>query len=443
SGGMGSVYRGIQLSVDLDVAIKVMRFTADMSEAARRQLTERFHLEARATSHLKDPHIVEVHKFGETDDGLLYLVLELIDGTSLADIIKAEAPLPSSRAARIGAQIARACAAAHAKMVIHRDLKPRNVMLYETASGAEHVKVLDFGIASIVDPTAGAPSSTADTFELTRQGQLLGSPRYMAPEQWQGEQVMAATDLYALGCVIYEMLTGRFPYEDAGSLASLKSAHLDAPELALPDDLPLTASSRAAWNTLLCRLMNKRASARMSSATEAVEALEALVALGDLVEPGEAPPLCLHVAKRDQWPESAEVPTLCIPRDLTGGAALAALDRGLGAFEVEGPEGPPEHAWVGYQAPMDDLLAVWLFTDGSAHRESSAARTLAEYTKLCRKGLSAEDVPLPVRPRCVYEELKRPYYARLDDPEAMSALWAEVTGLFEHLVAGIAAGAMP
>src|SRR4029450_12357147 len=170
-------------------------------------LPERVRVEARAAARLRHPHVVEVHDYGQTEDDLPYVVMELVDGRSLADVLTRGA-LPWRSAALIGAQIATALAAAHALGVVHRDVKPSNVMV--TSKG---VKLVDFGISATV--------GEADRIG----GEVLGTPAYLAPERIRGGPVRPATDVYALGLLLYLMLAGRLPWQ-ASTTTQQRKAHL-------------------------------------------------------------------------------------------------------------------------------------------------------------------------------------------------------------------------
>jgi serine/threonine-protein kinase len=200
-GGMARVHRGTDRRLGRAVAIIVLAEPFDRDRA----FVARFEREARAAARLSHPNIVSVFDTG-SDHGTPFIVMELVDGVTLADRLAREGPLPPSEAARISAEVAQALAAAHGAGVIHRDVKPGNVML----SSGGGVKVVDFGIAH---------ASSAE--EITRTGVVLGSPRYLSPEQAQGAPGDERSDLYGVGCVLYEMLTGRPPFEGGDPIATL------------------------------------------------------------------------------------------------------------------------------------------------------------------------------------------------------------------------------
>src|SRR5882757_8325358 len=203
-GGMGTVYRARHVLIDRPVAIKVLnpRFVED--EAAR----TRFRREARAAGRLQHANAVTVTDFGESHDGYVYLVMELLEGRTLRDVLAKEAPLDAARAVSLMMQISAAVAAAHDAGIIHRDLKPANIFIVQRAEVPALVKVLDFGIAKV----AADFLDEDDHLTLTQVGAMIGTPRYMSPEQCSGSPLTAAADVYSLGVILYEMLTGTVPF---------------------------------------------------------------------------------------------------------------------------------------------------------------------------------------------------------------------------------------
>jgi len=206
-GGMGTVYRARHLLMDRPVAIKVLHPRFVDNEAAR----TRFQLEARAAVMLHHLNAVSVTDFGQTSDGNVYLVMELLEGRTLRDIIAKEAPLETARATSIMLQTSAAVAAAHKAGIIHRDLKPSNIFVTQSANAPGVVKVLDFGIAKLAFDKFGNEDATA----VTLPGTPIGTPRYMAPEQYEGRELTGAADVYSLGVILYEMLAGMAPFTGA------------------------------------------------------------------------------------------------------------------------------------------------------------------------------------------------------------------------------------
>ena len=244
-GGMGAVYKAEQMSLKRTVAVKLLR----PEVAGSQMLLARFNAEAQAVAKLSHPNTVNIYDFGQDSDGTLFIAMEFIEGKSLRQLIHTEAPIALPRALRIAAQIASSLTDAHAASIVHRDLKPDNVMLQERGKQRDVVRVLDFGIAKLRDE--GRQTQMA----MTQAGDMLGTPQYMAPEQIRAEQIDGRTDVYALGCILYEMVTGRLPFEGTTVMALLSKHLLEAvvppsrrrPELGLPpaiDQLVLSAMAK-------------------------------------------------------------------------------------------------------------------------------------------------------------------------------------------------------
>jgi len=210
-GGMGTVYRARHLLIDRPVAVKVLnpRFVED--EAAR----TRFQREARAAGRLQHVNAVTVTDFGQSQDGYVYIVMELLEGRTLQNVLAKEAPLDSARAVALMLQISAAVAAAHEAGIIHRDLKPANIFIVQRAEVPAVVKVLDFGIAKLAIESL----EEEEPMTLTQIGAMIGTPRYMSPEQCDGAELTPAADVYSLGVILYEMLTGTVPFSGSTPLA--------------------------------------------------------------------------------------------------------------------------------------------------------------------------------------------------------------------------------
>lgn len=228
-GGMGQVWAGYDERLDRPVAVKFLRQT-EVPEDGREVAAKRFRREARATARLDHPGVPAVHDLGQHGDDL-YIVMQLVPGAVLADLIAEEEELPIGQAAAIAAQVCDVLTAAHAASLVHRDLKPQNLMITPTGT----VKVLDFGVAALLE--------SAEASRLTATGHTLGTPTYIAPEQAEGGAVGPGADLYALGCILFEMLTGHPPYEAKSALDMLHK-HMRAPVPVItkyrpdvPDDL--------------------------------------------------------------------------------------------------------------------------------------------------------------------------------------------------------------
>lgn len=211
TGGMGTVYRATHLLIDRPVAIKVLNPRYVEDEAAQ----TRFRREARAAGRIQHTNAVTVTDFGRTPEGLVYIVMELLEGRTLRDVLAREAPLDTARAVSMMLQVAAAVGAAHDAGVIHRDLKPANIFIVQRKDAPPFVKVLDFGIAKL----AAEAIDDDDPQTLTAVGAMIGTPRYMSPEQCEGARLTPASDVYSLGIILYEMLTGTAPFNGTSPIA--------------------------------------------------------------------------------------------------------------------------------------------------------------------------------------------------------------------------------
>ncbi|HXN40998.1 MAG TPA: serine/threonine-protein kinase, partial [Myxococcaceae bacterium] len=211
-GGMGKVYQARILALDKPVALKVLRG----SLMAEPRTVARFRREAQAASRLSHPNSINVLDFGETDSGAYYIAMEWVDGKDLHAVLTKDWPLPEARVIRLVSQVLSALSDAHAAGIIHRDLKPENIMVQQLRDEPDFVKVLDFGIAKIVDPlTEDGP--------LTRAGFVCGTPEYMSPEQAGGGDLDARSDLYSVGVLLYQLTTGVLPFVDpSGAVVAAK-----------------------------------------------------------------------------------------------------------------------------------------------------------------------------------------------------------------------------
>jgi eukaryotic-like serine/threonine-protein kinase len=273
-GGMGTIYKATHLRLDKSVAVKLIN--PNLSTDA--EFVRRFQREAKAASRLEHPNIAVAHDFGATTDGTLYMVMEFVDGQTLRDVLRADGPLDPPRIVRILRQVADALERAHEQSVVHRDLKPQNIMLAKGRKGQEVVKLLDFGIAK---------SLSDGPTQLTATGLVLGTPQYMSPEQVQATTIDGRSDLYALGVILYEMLIGEVPFNKGSALAT-SICHLHehpVPPSVRRPDLVISPTLEA----IAMRCLEKKPDDRFASAGEFAEALE-----GVATEP--APPLPSDVA---------------------------------------------------------------------------------------------------------------------------------------------------
>src|SRR3954454_5039521 len=237
-GGMGVVYKATQLALDRTVALKLIAPEVADDEDFR----ERFKRESRIAASIEHPNVIPVHEAGEVE-GRLYIVMRYVDGTDLRELVAREGPLAPERAARIVAQVAEALDAAHARGLVHRDIKPANVLIARRGE-TDHVYLTDFGLTKHSSGESG----------LTKTGQWVGTLDYVAPEQIEGGAVDARTDVYALGAVLYQALTGRVPFERDTEVSKMW-AHISDPP---PSAVAKRPELPRALDAVIARAMAKK-----------------------------------------------------------------------------------------------------------------------------------------------------------------------------------------
>lgn len=299
AGGMGAVYRARQVGMQRDVAIKVLLRELTENETVLR----RFHLEALAVSKLKHPNTIQIFDFGETEEGLLYIAMELLEGRPLQKVVADERQLAVKRALHILEQTAKSLREAHTKGIVHRDLKPDNIFLQVVGEDSDYVKVLDFGVAKVAE-------GDGQNKTLTKAGSIFGTPKYMSPEQSRGGEIDARSDIYALGIILYELLTGRVPFNAENPLGILIK-HLQEvpppfglvrPDLVIPEQV----------ERFVLKLLAKSVDDRPQTTEAIIREIEKLQA--------EIPPLFRTVVTReDAEAAGIEISTL----------SLTALDTSL------------------------------------------------------------------------------------------------------------------
>ncbi|HSE98643.1 MAG TPA: serine/threonine-protein kinase, partial [Blastocatellia bacterium] len=259
-GGMGRVYRATHIHMDHTVALKVLHPELASDQVAM----ERFRREARAAAQIHHQNAVAVTDFGVTKDNTIaYLVMEFLDGYDLSQKIERQRHLGFDEAFHITRQICAALQAAHSKGIIHRDLKPDNIWLVEGSDGSDLVKVLDFGIAKL--------KSTTEMIKLTQQGAIVGTPHYMSPEQCRGEDLDPRSDVYSLGVILYEMLTGEVPFQarTAVGVVIKHATESPRPPRRVRTDMPQQVED------VVLRALEKKREQRQSSALQVAQEFEA------------------------------------------------------------------------------------------------------------------------------------------------------------------------
>jgi serine/threonine-protein kinase len=344
-GGMGKVYYGEQVQLGRPCAVKVFDPRAAGADAT--EFSKRFLLEASISSKLTHPNAITIFDYGQTEDGICYIAMEYLAGLTLGDELRKSGRLEPERAISIAMQIARALREAHSLGVVHRDMKPGNVFLVKGDDNEDFVKVLDFGLVKQTTPS--------DEGIHTQVGQIMGSPKYMAPEQIQGKEVDGRTDIYSLGAVLYTMLTGKPPFDRTNEMAMMLAHVSEAvppmgnvvPDLMLPPGL----------EAVVMRCLAKEPAYRFVSMDELLQALRfqgptlfgAQTAMYDAIQfPGAAamaPPPSIEL----QEPEPARKNALLVWIGV-GVGALAVVG-GVAVFALR-MQSTPEAPAVSVSAPL-------------------------------------------------------------------------------------------
>ncbi len=340
-GAMGTVYKAVDPVIERTVAIKTINLNLSKQELAG--FEERFYREAKSAGRLNHPNIITIYDVGETD-GIAYIAMEYLEGESLRDMLDSGVVLPAEIIADLVSRIAGALDYAHRHHIVHRDIKPANIMV--TAS--RDVKIMDFGIAQI--PTGSR----------TQLGTVLGSPKYMAPEQVAGQATDNRTDIFALGVVLYEMLTGKPPFE---------GDNLSAIMYQILNEAPMPPSARnprvpAAFDGVIARALAKRPEDRYASAGEFARALRALAGLP---EADDALPAVPAKAKgvAASAPADPQAATVFLPPRAAGESGTAAAAIG---------DARQTRRWLALALVPLAALAAYLLLDRSPQPASDEAR---------------------------------------------------------------------
>lgn len=354
-GGMGLVYKAKHAVLQKPLAIKVLRPDVSNDE----EIITRFRQEAQSATAIGNEHIIDISDFGTLPDGSTYFVMEYLEGSDLTTAIETARPMPQTRTVHIALQLCKALGAAHDRGIVHRDLKPDNIYLITRGGDSDFVKVLDFGIAKV----------GSGTMKLTKAGQVFGTPHYMSPEQCAGAAVDRRTDVYAIGVILYEMASGRVPF-DADNLMGILTQHMYQKPIP-PHELPPPVAVDPGLEAIILKCLAKKAEQRYQSMAELAEDLERLNVgatpgavmeavdrqshtgtTGDYgnaptalrLEVGDAPSLPVNKSKMPMWIGLAAV--------LLVGGAVAAFASG-GDSDAESTEltPPPAAAAPAQNAP--------------------------------------------------------------------------------------------
>ncbi|MDC0748744.1 serine/threonine-protein kinase [Polyangium mundeleinium] len=333
SGGMGSVYKAAQPAMNRMVAVKILH----PKLANRKDLVSRFRREARAMSHLTHPNTVKVLLYGELEDGSLYIVMEYLEGKNLNQIVRKEGPMGLDRAIPVLIQVCGALQEAHSQGIVHRDLKPENIFLSTNGGLRDFPKVLDFGLAKVTEREL-RPGSVM----LTQEGMVFGTPEFMSPEQAQGKPLDARSDIYSLAVILYEMLTGKLPF-DARTPMEFIQHHVTKPPLALETRVPGKTFPQG-LGAVIAKALEKRPEDRYTTAADFADALKPYAPGGGKGFSGLFPASSVEVLEKasrshaelahvpEQKPESqrqpppAPAPTPSSSRQGGGASAPTAMD---------------------------------------------------------------------------------------------------------------------
>ena len=373
-GGMGAVYQAEHLLMHKRVAIKVLH--PELTRVP--EVVARFEREAMAAAHIDHPNVAAATDFGKLSDGSFFLVLEFVEGRSLREAI-AEGPLEPGRAAAITKQVLAGLQRAHALGIVHRDLKPENIMLVPREGSGEVIKILDFGIAKVPMGDLMAANEGPKREALTQLGMVYGTPEYMAPEQALGEEIDARADLYALGVVLFEMLTGRRPF-DAPTKVQILGLVVSQPVPKLRA-LYEGCTASPSLEAFVRKLLEKTPQGRFADARSALEALDAV----SLVASPEPVPVAAPTAEQDPRKAAAqERPPLASRLTLAAaiaGVVVAALVL-VGVLSKRQPDEkqPPPGGLVG-RAPVGSAVPP----PEASPAELDAAKDVAAAEALTRK----------------------------------------------------------
>jgi serine/threonine protein kinase len=362
-GKSGTIYRAEHVTLRRKVAIKVLHHELSRDDLA----IERFRREATSVAEIDNEHIVEIHDFGRTPDGRLYLAMELLEGETLDAALARDGKMAVERAADVVMQVGEALVEAHSVGFVHRDLRPRNVYLASRRGKANFVKLLDFGLSKLVE-SGGAAASTS-------LGMTFGDPRYMSPEQAKGDAIDRRADIYSLGCIAYEMLTGEPPFA-GGKVFDVLTRHVNEK----PQPVRTKRPDVPAWlDTAIMRTLSKSPDDRFVTAQKLVEAMRVGLATG-AIPADEAVPVAVPAAessasKSDSRRGPTGTPAVGVPV-VPPGAAAAAPAKAPPANLRETVTGIPP-APNGAEPSASDRVSMSITAQSPAVSDSSSAPVAA------------------------------------------------------------------
>jgi serine/threonine-protein kinase len=336
-GGMGAVYKAEQPSMNRLVAIKVLH----SKFANRDDLVSRFRREARAMSQLSHPNTARVYKFGELEDGAAYFVMDYMEGKNLAHVVREQGPMEPERALNIMMQVCGALDEAHRAGIIHRDLKPENIFLTTQGGTSDFPKVLDFGLAKVSEKQMGRGSMM-----LTQEGMVFGTPEFMSPEQSMGEPLDRRSDIYSLGLILYELLTGKLPFE-ATKPIDIMRAHVYDKAIPLNDRVK-GKSFGPQLEAAIAKALEKKKEDRYETAVEFAAALKSCLGGG-----------IASTAARRAMPSDPAGPSAAPAQPSQSPPATSPIQSGTEPPVVPTSNGPKLAIGIG-AALLLLLLGVWL-----------------------------------------------------------------------------------
>jgi serine/threonine protein kinase len=345
-GGFGAVYRGVQLATGRKVALKLLHPEMTKDD----NLVARFRREGMVLCNLRDAHTITTYDFDQTPDGTLYIAMELLEGKSLHQLFHEEAPLEWRRVFKILTEMCSSLAEAHTQGIVHRDLKPENIYLESRSGNPEFVKILDFGIAKVMRGDTIDPQSP----QLTATGQTLGTLEYMSPEQLMGKQLDGRSDIYALGVLAYELITGRLPFPDAKGPAGLITAQLKQTP-PLPSTVAAGRGVPPGVDRVILRCLEKDKNNRFPNVSALSAALQEAMtgqaserahqramSPAERLQSGRTPPAGERVEPRREQPNAhAPMQPMQAPGHIERSSGLAPMGMAPGLSPAPSPLAPP------------------------------------------------------------------------------------------------------